>query len=91
MDGKKTPPMQSLARDFVKIKMDRAEVEYDEEGQPAGVFGQHFIGWDPAIASDSNADYTFEDDSYNEYSDIINKKFPHTEYSNKIDYSIYGL
>ena len=27
MDGKKTPPMQSLARDYVKIKMDRAEVE----------------------------------------------------------------
>ena len=27
MDGKKTPPMQSLARDYVKIKMDKAEVE----------------------------------------------------------------
>jgi hypothetical protein len=27
-------------------------------GDPAGVFGQHFVGWDPAIASDANADYT---------------------------------
>jgi hypothetical protein len=38
--------------------MDRADREYDEEGEPAGVFGQHFVGWDPAIASDASADYT---------------------------------
>ena len=46
------------ARDENLVILDKAEMEYDEEGEPAGVFGQHFIGWDPAIASDSNADYT---------------------------------
>lgn len=40
------------------ILLDKAEEEIDENGEVAGVFGQHFIGWDPAIASDSNADYT---------------------------------
>tara|TARA_R100000406_G_scaffold96191_1_gene93146 strand:+ start:145 stop:1626 length:1482 start_codon:yes stop_codon:yes gene_type:complete len=53
-------PMSLLekARDSNLILLDRAEQEFDEEGEPAGVFGQHFLGWDPAIASDSNADYT---------------------------------
>jgi len=53
-------PMSLLekARDKELILLDRAEQEFDEEGEVAGVFGQHFIGWDPAIASDSNADYT---------------------------------
>ena len=37
MDGKKTPPMQSLARDFVKIKMDRAEVESKAGGGTAAM------------------------------------------------------
>ena len=46
------------ARDENLVILDKAEMEYDEEGESAGVFGQHFIGWDPAIASDSNADYT---------------------------------
>ena len=46
------------ARDKTLVILDKAEMEYDEEGEPAGIFGQHFIGWDPAIASDSNADYT---------------------------------
>lgn len=46
------------ARDENLVLIDRAEQEYNEEGEPAGVFGQHFIGWDPAIASDTNADYT---------------------------------
>ena len=46
------------ARDENLVILDKAEMEYDEEGEAAGVFGQHFIGWDPAIASDSNADYT---------------------------------
>ena len=31
-DGKRTPPMQSLARDVAKIKMDRAEVEIKAGG-----------------------------------------------------------
>ena len=53
-------PMTLLekARDPELFLMDRAENEYDEEGEASGLFGQHFIGWDPAIASDSNADYT---------------------------------
>ena len=53
-------PMTLLekARDSELFLMDRAENEYDEEGEASGLFGQHFIGWDPAIASDSNADYT---------------------------------
>jgi len=46
------------ARDENLYLMDKAESEYNEEGEPIGVFGQHFIGWDPAIASDKNADYT---------------------------------
>lgn len=46
------------ARDDSLILLDKAEQEFDEEGEAAGVFGQHFVGWDPAIASDSNADYT---------------------------------
>ena len=53
-------PMDILepCRDENLVLLDRAETEFDEEGRPAGVFGQHFFGWDPAIASDSNADYT---------------------------------
>ena len=53
-------PMSLLeqARDKNLILLDKAEEEIDENGEVAGVFGQHFIGWDPAIASDSNADYT---------------------------------
>ena len=46
------------ARNKELVLLDRAETEYDEEGEPAGVFGQHFIGWDTAIASDKNADFT---------------------------------
>jgi hypothetical protein len=53
-------PMELLekARDENLVLLDRAESEYDENGDAAGIFGQHFVGWDPAIASDSNADYT---------------------------------
>tara|TARA_R100000773_G_C4214968_1_gene113836 strand:- start:917 stop:1855 length:939 start_codon:yes stop_codon:yes gene_type:complete len=53
-------PMTLLekARDKDLILLDKAEQEFDENGDPSGVFGQHFIGWDPAIASDANADYT---------------------------------
>ena len=40
------------------VLLEKAESEYDENGDVAGIFGQHFIGWDPAIASDANADYT---------------------------------
>jgi phage terminase large subunit-like protein len=46
------------ARDTNLVLLDRAEMEYNEDGEPAGVFGQHFIGWDTAIASDKNADFT---------------------------------
>ncbi len=46
------------ARDKDLVLLDRAETDYDEEGEPVGVFGQHFIGWDTAIASDKNADFT---------------------------------
>jgi hypothetical protein len=53
-------PMTLLekARDKNLVLLDKAEQEFDENGQSSGVFGQHFVGWDPAIASDSNADYT---------------------------------
>lgn len=53
-------PMDVLekARDPELRLLSRAEHEYDEHGEDVGVFGQHFIGWDPAIASDKNADYT---------------------------------
>ena len=46
------------ARDKDLVLLDKAEQEYDEEGEPMGVFGNHFIGWDTAIASDKNADFT---------------------------------
>tara|TARA_R100001015_G_C4625462_1_gene184023 strand:- start:1067 stop:2356 length:1290 start_codon:yes stop_codon:yes gene_type:complete len=46
------------ARDKNLVLLDRAETDYDEEGEAIGVFGQHFIGWDTAIASDKNADFT---------------------------------
>ena len=46
------------ARNHDLVLLDRADTEYNEEGEPAGIFGQHFIGWDPAIASDKNADFT---------------------------------
>ena len=46
------------ARDENLVLLDRAEYEYDENGEQSGIFGHHFIGWDPAIASDKNADYT---------------------------------
>jgi len=46
------------ARNKDLVLLDRADTEYDAEGEPAGVFGQHFIGWDTAIASDKNADFT---------------------------------
>jgi len=51
-------PILEAARDKDLCILDRAEHEYNEEGEDMGVFGQHFIGWDPAIASDKNADYT---------------------------------
>lgn len=53
-------PMDILeqARDKDLVLIDRAETFYDEEGNANGVFGQHFIGHDPAIASDKNADFT---------------------------------
>jgi hypothetical protein len=53
-------PMSLLesARDENLSLLDYAEHEYDENGESMGIFGQHFIGWDPAIASDKNADYT---------------------------------
>jgi len=46
------------ARNTDLVLIDKAEMEYDEEGEVIGVFGQHFIGWDTAIASDKNADFT---------------------------------
>ncbi len=48
-------PMDILeaARDPELSLLQRAET--NDDGTP---FGQHFIGWDPAIASDKNADYT---------------------------------
>jgi phage terminase large subunit-like protein len=53
-------PMEILeaARDNELTLIDRAETNYNEEGEPDGVFGQHFIGHDPAISSDKNADFT---------------------------------
>ena len=53
-------PMTLLekARDPNLRLMDKAEVDYNEEGEASGIFGQHFIGYDPAISSDKNADYT---------------------------------
>lgn len=47
-----------LARDPELKLMDRAETGYNENGEPDGVWGQHFIGHDPAISSDKNADFT---------------------------------
>jgi phage terminase large subunit-like protein len=46
------------ARNKELVLLDRADTEYNEDGEAAGVFGQHFIGWDTAIASDKNADFT---------------------------------
>ena len=53
-------PMTILekARDINLVLLDHAEHEYDEDGNSMGLFGQHFIGWDTAIASDKNADFT---------------------------------
>ena len=53
-------PMSMLekARDSELFLLQKAEQEFDENGESAGTFGQHFVGWDPAIASDANADYT---------------------------------
>ena len=53
-------PMSLLekARDSNLILLEKAEKDFDENGEVNGVFGQHFVGWDPAIASDANADYT---------------------------------
>ena len=46
------------ARDPELILIPRADTAYNEEGEPDGIYGQHFFGWDPAISSDKNADYT---------------------------------
>ena len=53
-------PMDMLekAKDTNLVLIDRAETFYNEEGEADGVFGHHFIGHDPAIASDKNADFT---------------------------------
>ena len=53
-------PMDMLeaAKDHKLVLIDRAETFYNEEGEADGVFGHHFIGHDPAIASDKNADFT---------------------------------
>ena len=53
-------PMDILenARDRELVLLDRADTNYNEEGDPDGVWGQHFIGHDPAISSDKNADFT---------------------------------
>ena len=53
-------PMELLekARDHNLKILDHAERDFNEEGEDIGVFGQHFIGWDTAIASDKNADFT---------------------------------
>ena len=53
-------PMALLenARDKDLVLLNKAEYDYDEDGEKIGIFGQHFIGWDPAIASDKNADFT---------------------------------
>lgn len=46
------------ARNTELVLLDKADNEYNEDGEITGVFGQHFIGWDTAIASDKNADFT---------------------------------
>lgn len=53
-------PMDILegARDKNLVLLDRADTNFNEEGQPDGIWGQHFIGHDPAISSDKNADFT---------------------------------
>lgn len=53
-------PMALLekARDHNLKLLDVADSEYDENGDRVGVLGHHFVGWDTAIASDKNADYT---------------------------------
>ena len=53
-------PMDILekARDKNLVLLDRADTNYNEDGEPDGVWGQHFIGHDPAISSDKNADFT---------------------------------
>ena len=53
-------PMTILekARDPELVLLDHAENEYDANGDATGIFGHHFIGWDTAIASDKNADFT---------------------------------
>ena len=53
-------PMSLLekARDSELVLLRQAEQDFDENGEANGTFGQHFVGWDPAIASDANADYT---------------------------------
>jgi len=53
-------PMDILekARDRKLVLLDRADTNFNEEGQADGVWGQHFIGHDPAISSDKNADFT---------------------------------
>jgi len=53
-------PMDILenARDKNLVLLDRADTNFNEEGEPDGIWGQHFIGHDPAISSDKNADFT---------------------------------
>jgi len=51
-------PLLEKCRDPNLVLLDRAETNYNEEGEADGVFGQHFIGHDPAISSDKNADFT---------------------------------
>jgi len=51
-------PLLEEARDMDLVLIDKADTNYNEEGEADGVFGQHFIGHDPAIASDKNADFT---------------------------------
>jgi phage terminase large subunit-like protein len=51
-------PLLAKCRDPDLVLLDKAETFYNEEGEAHGVFGQHFIGHDPAIASDKNADFT---------------------------------
>lgn len=46
------------ARDRKLVLLNRADTNYNEEGEADGVWGQHFIGHDPAISSDKNADFT---------------------------------
>ena len=51
-------PLLEKCRDPKLVLIDRAETFYNEEGEANGVFGQHFVGHDPAISSDKNADFT---------------------------------